>query len=358
MPTPFSHLLGGAKHQKPYPETIAKLVASLEALDTPQAEGRDARLKYLENISRYLASMKIHLFGGAEVEVSKAKVLEIARELLKTDLLYLLVKHLVDLDFEARKDAAQVFGAAVRIKDAEDKAPGSAYVLQRPYIMNMLFLGYGEPSIALNCGSMLRDCIRDESLARYLLDSGIVLDFFEKVEVANFEIASDAFSTFKDLLTRHKAVVALYLQENYQTFFTQYMKLLQSGNYVTRRQSLKLLGELLLDRSNVKVMVRFVSEVQHLMMMMMLLKDQSRSIQFEAFHVFKVFVANPNKPQSIIDILTNNKEKLLKYLEEFHTDKDEDEQFKEEKAVIIKEISMLGTGPTSQSLHGSNGSTS
>ena len=50
----------------------------------------------------------------------------------------------------------------------------------------------------------------------------------------------------------------------------------------------QLLGELLLDRSNVKVMVRFVSEVQHLMMMMMLLKDQSRSIQFEAFHVFKV----------------------------------------------------------------------
>lgn len=37
-------------------------------------------------------------------------------------------------------------------------------------------------------------------------------------------------------------------------------------------------------------MVRFVSEVQHLMQMMMMLKDQSRSIQFEAFHVFKVRV--------------------------------------------------------------------
>lgn len=50
----------------------------------------------------------------------------------------------------------------------------------------------------------------------------------------------------------------------------------------------QLLGELLLDRSNVKVMVRFVCEVQHLMQMMMMLKDSSRSIQFEAFHVFKV----------------------------------------------------------------------
>jgi len=50
-------------------------------------------------------------------------------------------QHLVDLDFEARKDAAQVFGATVRIKDAEEKAPGAAYVLQRPYILNMLFQG-------------------------------------------------------------------------------------------------------------------------------------------------------------------------------------------------------------------------
>ncbi len=99
----------------------------------------------------------------------------------------------------------------------------------------------------------------------------------------------------------------------------------------------------------------------------------------------QVFVANPNKPQPIIDILTNNKEKLLKYLEDFHTDRGEDdacahsaqqrrpscvlarmvasrapqvtcprrvhgadesdEMFKEEKAVLIREISMLGAPP-------------
>jgi len=52
-----------------------------------------------------------------------------------------VLQHLVDLDFEVRKDAAQVFGTSVRIKDADGKAPGAAYVLQRPYIMNSLFLG-------------------------------------------------------------------------------------------------------------------------------------------------------------------------------------------------------------------------
>ncbi len=35
----------------------------------------------------------------------------------------------------------------------------------------------------------------------------------------------------------------------------------------------------------------------------------------------QVFVANPSKPQGVADILTNNRDKLLRYLEDFHTDK-------------------------------------
>ena len=49
----------------------------------------------------------------------------------------------------------------------------------------------------------------------------------------------------------------------------------------------QLLGELLLDRANVKVMMRYVGDPANLKLMMILLKDSSRSIQFEAFHVFK-----------------------------------------------------------------------
>ena len=45
----------------------------------------------------------------------------------------------------------------------------------------------------------------------------------------------------QDLLTRHKAMVAVYLSEHYCSFFQDYSKLLQSSNYVTRRQSLKVI---------------------------------------------------------------------------------------------------------------------
>ena len=39
---------------------------------------------------------------------------------------------------------------------------------------------------------------------------------------------------------------------------------------------------------------------------------------------FQVFVANPNKPTAIANILRKNKEKLLVYLKEFHKDRDDE----------------------------------
>ena len=123
--------------------------------------------------------------------------------------------------------------------------------------------------------------------------------------------------------------------------FTPYEQLLNSDNYVTRRQSLKLLGELLLDRHNFSVMTRYISSPDNLKLMMNMLKEKARNIQFEAFHVFKVFVANPNKPKPILDILIRNQDKLVDFLSKFHTDRSEDEQFNDEKAYLIKQIKEL-----------------
>lgn len=56
---------------------------------------------------------------------------------------------------------------------------------------------YENPDIALNCGSILRECIRHEPLAKTLLYSPELYKFFTYVEVANFDTASDAFASFK-----------------------------------------------------------------------------------------------------------------------------------------------------------------
>lgn len=201
--------------------------------------------------------------------------------------------------------------------------------------------GYEKHDIALNCGSMLRECARYEALAKIMLYSPDFHNFFSYVEVSTFDIASDAFSTFKELLTRHKLLSSEFLEANYENFFSEFQNLLNSNNYVTKRQSLKLLGELLLDRHNFSVMTRYISNQDNLKLMMTILKDKSRNIQFEAFHVFKVFVANPNKPKPILDILLRNKEKLVDFLTKFQTDRADDDQFNDEKAYLIKQIREL-----------------
>ena len=76
-----------------------------------------------------------------------------------------------------------------------------------------------------------------------------------------------------------------------------------------------------MDRDNFKIMTRYISESENLKLMMNLLRDNSRNIQFEAFHVFKVFVANPNKAKPILDILYKNQDKLVNFLNTFHNDR-------------------------------------
>jgi calcium binding protein 39 len=93
----------------------------------------------------------------------------------------------------------------------------------------------------------------------------------------------------KEILTKHKSLVAHYLSTNFDLFFSRYNTILmQSESYVTKRQSIKLLGEILLDRANYNVMTAYVDRGEHLKLCMNLLKDDRKMVQYEGFHVFKV----------------------------------------------------------------------
>lgn len=63
---------------------------------------------------------------------------------------------------------------------------------------------------------------------------------------------------------------------------------MESDSYVTKRQSIKLLGEILLDRTNYNVMTEYVDSGEHLKKCMYLLRDDRKMVQYEGFHVFKV----------------------------------------------------------------------
>jgi len=238
-----------------------------------------------------------------------------------------------------KKDVAAIFNNLLR-KSSGNRFPTVEYLVKNTNILHSLLQGYENPEIAPHCGSILRECARHEALAKLILTSPNFNSLYVFIEDVNFDVASDAFSTFKELITKHKGLSAEYLEKNYEVVFANYTKLLNSANYVVRRQSLKLLGELLLDRANFNIMTRYIADQENLKLMMMLLRDKSKSIQFEGFHVFKVFVANPNKTPAILNILIKNKPKLIQFLSNFHNDNEED-QFNDEKAFLIKQIQAL-----------------
>lgn len=53
------------------------------------------------------------------------------------------------------------------------------------------------PEVANNCGTILRESFKHESLARVVLYGDVFWDFFDYVQGGSFDIASDAFSTFR-----------------------------------------------------------------------------------------------------------------------------------------------------------------
>eukprot|EP01087_Luapelamoeba_hula_P021397 TRINITY_DN746_c0_g1_i1.p1 TRINITY_DN746_c0_g1~~TRINITY_DN746_c0_g1_i1.p1 ORF type:complete len:336 (-),score=73.28 TRINITY_DN746_c0_g1_i1:94-1101(-) len=326
------------KKEKGKSGTLVKsTVATFKALE--KSDNKSKQEKLGSEGSSYVHAIKEVFYPESRLEPDTAAGDALAGEILASDIMPLVFTHLEVLSFEARKDLVLVFGNLVRRKN------GNTYVWVDYFEHNLSLLdslvgGYENNEIATTCGHLLRLCIEYESLARHVLFAPAFFNFFGYVENCEFDVASDAFATFKDLLTKHKVMCADFLEKNYDAVFQNYTKLLHSTNYVTRRQSLKLLGELLLDRANFNVMTKYISEQENLKLMMNLLRDRSKNIQFEAFHVFKVFVANPNKARPILEILVKNKDKLIAYLDTFQNDK-EDEQFADEKAFLLKQIDQL-----------------
>ncbi|KAK2394022.1 mitochondrial import inner membrane translocase subunit TIM22-4 [Trifolium repens] len=322
-------------------EVVKSIKESLMALDTKTVVEVKALEKALEEVEKNFVTMRTMLSGDGESEPNSDQVSQLVEEICKEDVLTLIIHKLPILGWEARKDLVHCWTILLKQK-VDSNHFCVEYIEQHLELLDFLVVCYDNKEVALSSGLMLRECIKFPNLAKYILESASFVLFFKYVELPNFDVASDAFSTFKDILTKHGNVVAEFLTAHYDEFFDQYETLLTSPNYVTRRQSIKLLSDFLLESPNAQIMKRYILEVRYLKVMMTLLTDSSKNIQLSAFHIFKIFVANPNKPREVKIILGKNKEKLLELLHNLSPGKgSEDEQFEEEKEFIINEIEKI-----------------
>lgn len=142
--------LGKSEKPKHTPtEVIEKCVTALDTLhENPLDKGAD---KAKAVVSKCLKDLKYWLFHAPTdedgYEPTKEHVVDLAHKILRTNMLHYIVLVLDQLEFEVRKDAAQVFGAIVRIKEGPDElCPGAAYVAAREAILEKLIDGCVPPA--------------------------------------------------------------------------------------------------------------------------------------------------------------------------------------------------------------------
>ncbi|KAL2863633.1 Mo25 family protein [Aspergillus lucknowensis] len=332
-----------------------------------------ATTKAEDELAKQLSQMKLMVQGTQEIEVSPDQVHGLVQAMLQEDLLYELAGALHKLPFEARKDTQTIFSHILRFKPPHGTSPDppvvSYIVHNRPEIIVELCRGYEHSQSAMPCGTILREALKFDVIAAIILydqskegepairltevqpaapqrGTGVFWRFFHWIDRGSFELSADAFTTFREILTRHKSLVTGYLATNFDYFFAQFNNfLVQSDSYVTKRQSIKLLGEILLDRANYSVMMRYVESGENLKLCMKLLRDDRKMVQYEGFHVFKVFVANPDKSVAVQRILINNRDRLLKFLPKFLEDRTDDDQFTDEKSFLVRQIELLPKEP-------------
>ncbi|GKA86629.1 putative MO25-like protein [Tanacetum coccineum] len=310
---------------KSRPRTPVELVHFLRNLlpytePNPNPAVRKAKLKEkIDEIRKVIFEMRTVLYGDERSEPVEDACAKLTQEFFKEDTFRMLIASLPSLDPGTRQDITHVI-ANLQRQRANGRCVASDYLECNTDILDKLLPGCDDLELALAYGAILRECIRHQVAAKYILESDHIKKFFMYVQDPSFDKASDAAATFR--------------------FFKEYNKLLESPNYITRRSAIKLLGSVLLDRANSSVMVRYVCSLDNMRVLMNLLRDSNKSIQVEAFHVFKLFVANQKKPPEIVSVLIANRSKLIRFFSDFSLEK-ADEQFEADKAEVVKVIAIL-----------------
>jgi calcium binding protein 39 len=186
-----------------------------------------------------------------ETERTDAEKSDLLEGLLAADLPARMVAILPELDFEARKDVMRLFNLILQM----GTEPVFAYVRGHSQIVQSLLDGCGNAEVALHSNMMLRSCTRHAELVECLLEAGFATGLLKLTQHQTFDISSDAFSSLRELLLTHKVAAAAWLTAHFTEFCSPYNELLQAQaeDYVTKRQALRLLGEILLDRRFMRV---------------------------------------------------------------------------------------------------------
>lgn len=294
-------------------------------------------------IERNLAYMRSIMDGRphAGIEANPEDTRAFLKPLSTTSLLPDLLSHLGDITHKASQDLLILFDCLFQ------KIESSVfinYLKRNTSIFPNLVDALQYTGISSTAANILKSVVKVREVWNELMMRNIALVYklFDIVQSPDFTTASGAL-TIVQLLLSHPMTkneppwAASWIIRHYETVMPIYhTKVIKGANYVSKRMGLKMLGEILTESANQELLMRYISERKNLILMMTLLRDRQNAVRYEAFHIFKLFVANPHKQEPIVKILMVNRKKLIRFLGSFLSKRDtKDEMFKIEKATLI-----------------------
>mmetsp|Transcript_50562 Transcript_50562/g.130337 ORF Transcript_50562/g.130337 Transcript_50562/m.130337 type:complete len:196 (-) Transcript_50562:2562-3149(-) len=181
-----------SKHRTPG-DLVKSMTDSLSTLEKKKdAKSQD---KALEELAKHLHQAKQTLYGEAEAEPSAEACDILHKEFCAGSLFLPIVRVLERLDFEvrllfsgqtifiqkelqARKNFALVFNNLLRRNTGSIRTVD--HIAGQPELLELLVKGYESDGLALTCGTMLRECMKQEPLARIVLHSKNFYAFFDQ----------------------------------------------------------------------------------------------------------------------------------------------------------------------------------
>lgn len=231
------------------------------------------------------------------------------------------------LRFEAQKRIMDIICVLLRQDIAKEmSAHLVVYIRNRPQFFDLLLDGCAHNETDVHSGVILRSCMRNNELVQAFLKHGggfKLLDFIIKSQEA--DKALDLFTTLSCALLQCREAASSWLKANAQCFFGRLNCLLQR-DFVLQRLVLSLLADVFLDKCFQVAMLGYVSKLENLKIVMELMRGGSLTVRLAAFRLFQLFVANPNKPEPVLRVLLNNRQRLVGLLGTMHISQPETEK--------------------------------
>jgi calcium binding protein 39 len=316
---------------------VSKAIDALTAFASHPPLAENKREELLAVINKNFSRMTDILYKKKEGDDASSRALQLVSEIGHDDFVAKGLDALPLFPVEQRKQFTIIFTGAIA-HQVNGEFPVAIWVQRNTRALDALLGFYNYPDLAVCAGEMLRLCVRHAALAKLLLAPERLDRLFSHFTVAHFDVSADSFATFRELILKAPQAED-WLRENTQQVIDRLHATLVETNYAACRQSLKLIGEILCQFTG-NFQEVYLTDEKNLIIMMKLMVSTYKNISMEAYHIFKLFVARSDRPETITKILRTNSKKLIEFIHGL-LDASEDEELQKEKEFLLVELGML-----------------